>query len=81
MPEFSSAQSAFNAATMMSVTWADYCSFGGHNDSVKALMTMATMIFMTLVTMMFMTLVTMMLMTTIFGLWPLGRLMCTTHGQ
>ena len=42
MPEFSSAQSAFNAATMMSVTWGDYFSFGGHNDSVITMMTMAT---------------------------------------
>ena len=42
MPEFRSAQSAFNAATMMSVTWGDYCSFGGHNDSVITMMTMLT---------------------------------------
>ena len=42
MPEFRSAQSAFNAATMMSVTWGDYCSFGGHNDSLITMMTMVT---------------------------------------
>ena len=47
MPEFRSAQSAFNAATMMSVTWGDYCSFGGHNDSLITMMTMVTMMLMT----------------------------------